>query len=164
PPTPLRSTLPLHDALPISTPRASPLRELRELPPLRVTLLQKRVFPFLRFVGQVIQQRRIACEFLDARLAVEFCVEGRLQHADRERTLLDNLLRPFDRGVFQRFERNDLVDQSHVKRLLRIVLIAQVPDLPCFLLSHNAGPVRRAKPAVEATPPRSGLAEARGLG
>src|SRR5690606_40443222 len=58
----------------------------------------------------------------------------------------------------------DLVDQSHVKRLLRIVLIAQVPDLPCFLLSHNAGQVRRAKPAVEATHLRSGLAEACVLG
>src|SRR6266566_2586628 len=137
--------------------RSWSLGKLREV---GLSLLHVSVATFLRLFAHVVEEGRVAGELLDARKAIVHGIEARLQHAQRKRAELEHLPAPRDRFHLQVRKRNDLVDQSHVERLLRVVLLAQKPDLACFLLAHDtceqAGPIA----AVEAPDPRSSLAEA----
>src|SRR5205807_8365454 len=57
-------------------------------------------------------------------------------------------------------KRHDLVDQSHVERLPRVVLLAQEPDLARFLLPDDARQQACSIATIEAPDARTGLAEA----
>ena len=72
--------------------------------------------------------------------------------------------RPRDRLDLEVGERHDLVDETHVERGLRVVLLAEVPDLARLLLADHAREQPGAVAAVEAADARAGLAEARVVG
>src|SRR5882672_10178200 len=78
--------------------------------------------------------------------------------------MLQHLARPRDRLDLEIGERHDLVHKTHIECRRRVVLLAQVPDLPRLLLSDDARQQARPEPAVERTNPRPGLAEARVVG
>ena len=56
-------------------------------------------------------------------------------------------------------QRHHRVDQAHRQRFLRVVALAQVPDLPRLLLADDACQVAGAEAAVEGADARAGLAE-----
>src|SRR5919201_489916 len=137
------------------------LGELREV---RLSLLHVRVAAYLRLFAHVVEERRVAGQLLDARQPVVRGVHACLDHAQRERAELEHLAAPRDRLLLQVGDRHDLVHEPHRQRLLRVVLLAQEPDLACLLLADDAGEQPGAVAAVEAADPRPGLAEARVVG
>ena len=76
----------------------------------------------------------------------------------------EHAARPRDRLDFEVGERHDLVDEAHPLGRVRVVLLAQVPDLARFLLPDDAREQSRPVSAVEAADARAGLAEARVVG
>src|SRR5579864_1891236 len=56
---------------------------------------------FLRLFGQVVEERRVAGQLLDAREAVVRSVEPGLEHAQRQRAELQHASAPCDRLFFQ---------------------------------------------------------------
>src|SRR5207245_9184033 len=111
--------------------RCPSLRKPRKLREVRLPRLDEGVPALLRLVGQVVQQRRVAGQLLDAGQAVRVGVEGRLEEAQRSRALLEDLARPLDRLVFETIERHDRVDKPHFDRLPGVVLVGGVPDTVC---------------------------------
>ncbi len=71
---------------------------------------------------------------------------------------------PRDRLDLEVGERHDLVDETHVERGLRVVLLAEVPDLARLLLADDARQQTRTEATVERTDARTGLTEARVVG
>src|SRR5579864_546336 len=136
--------------------RLRPLGELREI---RLSLLDVSVATLLRLFAHVVEERGVAGELLDPGQPVVGRVEAGLQHPQRERAQLEHAAAPGDGLLLEVGQRHDLVDQAHVKRLLRVVLLAEKPDLARLLLSDDAGQEPRAVAAVEAADPRTGLAE-----
>src|SRR5581483_8892946 len=140
------------------------LRALRKLGEVRLALLHVRVAPFLRLFAQVVEKRRVAGELLDPGQPVVRGVEAGLQQAQRERAQLEHAPAPPDGLLLELVERHDLVDEAHLQRLLRVVLLAEEPDLARLLLADAAREQAGAVPAVEAADARPGLAEARVVG
>src|SRR3954451_4430248 len=137
--------------------RSGALRELGEvgLAPLDVC-----VTTLLGFVGHVEEKIRVVRELLDARKAVFRGVEARLEQAQGERREGEHLAAPRDRLVLEPPEPHDGVHESHLERLLRVVLPAEEPDLLRLLRPDLAREEARAESAVEAADARAGLPEA----
>src|SRR5437773_9228868 len=138
----------------------SHLWTLRKFLEVGFPFLDIRVAPLLRLLTEVVKERGVTGELLDAREPIIGGVEARLQQAQGERAELEHAPAPRDRFLFELVERHDLVDQTHVERLLRVVLLAQEPDLARFLLPDDAREQARAVAAVEASDARPGLTEA----
>src|SRR6202007_1614909 len=113
---------------------------------------------FLRLFAQVVEQRRVAGQLLNPREAVVRCVEPGLEHAQREWTELEHAPAPRDGLFLEVGKQHDLVDQAHVERLARVVLLAEEPDLARLLLADDPRQQARAVAAVEAADAGSGLA------
>src|SRR5258708_809158 len=126
--------------------------------------LDEGVAPFLGFFRHVVEQRRISGELLHPRLSVQNRIEGAFQKSERKRALLEHFLAPLHGLGFQISEWHYRVDESHLERLLRIVLPTEIPDLPRPLLSDDRCQVRRAEAAIEAANLGSGLAKSRVVG
>src|SRR5689334_12918171 len=140
------------------------LRPLGELGEVGLSLLHVCVAPFLRLFAQVVEERRIARELLDAGQAVVGGVETRLEKAQCQWAQLQHAPAPRDRLALEVGQRHDLVDQAHVQRLLGVVLLAEKPDLTRLLLADDARQQPRAIAAVEAADARARLAEASVVG
>src|SRR5947209_7488386 len=95
-----------------------PLREAGEV---GLALLDVRVTALLRLLAQVVQQRRVAGQLLDAGQPVVRRVHPGLDHAQREGAVLEHLAGPPDRLLLQPLQGHDLVDQAHVQRFPRVV-------------------------------------------
>src|SRR4051812_30775431 len=139
-------------------------RKSRELLEIRLPLLHVCVASFLRFLGEVVEQRRVAAEIEEAELAVAVGVHRGFQETQRHRSERQHLAAPFQRLLFELRQRDDGVDETHIERLLRVVLAAEEPDFARFFLADDAREVRRAEASVERADARSGLAEARIVG
>src|SRR3954447_12862179 len=135
-------------------------RALRELLEVRAALVHVGVATLSRFLGLVVEQRRVAGELLDAGEAVVGRVHRRLDHAQRERAVVQHLVAPPHGLLFELFERDDDVDEAHLVGPLRVVLPAQEPHFPRQLLSDVAGEKAGAVAAVERPHAWPGLAEA----
>src|SRR6266545_4342124 len=140
------------------------LRALGKLGEVRLAFLHVGVATFLRLVAHVVEERRVARELLDAGKPVVGGVEPGLEHAQRERAQLEDAPAPGHGLLLQVREWHDLVDEPHLERLLRVVLLAQEPDLARLLLADDAREQAGAVAAVEAADARPGLAEARVVG
>src|SRR5690348_1361120 len=116
---------------------------------------------FLRLFAQVVEERRVTGQLLNARQAVIRCVEPGLEHAQREGAELEHAPAPRDGLFLEVGKRHDLVDQAHVERLPRVVLLTEEPDLASLLLADDPGQQAGAVAAVEAADAGSGLAEPR---
>src|SRR5256886_11335955 len=144
--------------------RPAPSGSLRKLREVRLSFLHVGVPAFLCLFAHVVEERRVARELLDAGQPVVGRVEPGLEHAQRQGTQLEHAAAPCERLLFELSQRNDLVHESHVERLLRVVLLAEEPDLARFLLPHDARKKPRPVAAVEASDARPGLAETRIVG
>src|SRR3954447_25300611 len=129
---------------------------LGELVEVGLALLEVGALALLRLLAHVVEERGIAGELLDAGEAIVGRVARRLDHAQRERAVLEHLPAPRDRLLLELLERDDRVDQPHVERLLRVVLAAQEPDLARLLLADRAREQPRAVPPVERADPGAG--------
>src|SRR5947209_1197487 len=147
----------------VSVAAATALRALRELGEIGLSLLDVRVATLLRLVAHVIEERRVAGELLDAGEPVVGGVHAGFDHAQSERAQLEHAAAPGHRLLLEVRERYDLVHEAHVERLLRVVLVAQEPDLARLLLPDDAREQSRTVAAVEAADARARLAEARVL-
>src|SRR3954449_5911617 len=76
-------------------------RKSRELLEIRLPLLHVCVAPFLRFLGQVIKQRRVAAEIEEAELSVTVRVHRRFQKPQRHGRKRQHLAAPFQRFRFE---------------------------------------------------------------
>src|SRR4051812_37324318 len=110
---------------------SGPFGKLREV---RRAFLNVGVATLLRFLAHVVKERRVARELLDAGEAVVGGVHAGLDHAQRQWAQLEDAAAPFDRFFFEVGQRDHLVDQAHVERLLSVVLLTQEPDLTGLLL------------------------------
>src|SRR5579864_6376193 len=119
---------------------------------------------FLGLFAQVVEERRVARQLLDSGEAIVRRVEPGLEHAQREWAELEHAPAPRDGFSLEVGERDDLVDQAHRERLLRVVLLAQEPDLARLLLTNDPRQQTRAIAAVEAADTRAGLSEPRVVG
>src|SRR5215471_2073087 len=135
------------------------LGALGELGEVGLALLDVGVTALLRLLAQVVEQRGVAGQLLDAGQAVVRGVHPGLEHAQGERAVLEHLPRPRDGLLLQALQRHDLVDQAHLQGLPRVVLLAQEPDLARLLLADDARQEAGAVAAVEAAHARAGLAE-----
>src|SRR5207248_5003269 len=96
-----------------------------ELVEVGLALLEVGALALLRFLTHVVEERGVAGELLDAGETVVGRVARRLDHAQRERAVLQHLPAPRDRLLLERFERHDRVHQPHVERFLRVVLATE---------------------------------------
>src|SRR4029077_6951035 len=135
------------------------LRALRELAEVGLALLDVSITALLRLLAHVVEVRRVAGELLDAGETVVRRIHPGLDHPQRERAQLEHAPAPGHGLLFQVGQRHDLVDQAHVERLLRVVLIAKKPDLARLLLTDDPGQQSGAVAAVEAADPWPGLTE-----
>ncbi len=78
--------------------------------------------------------------------------------------MLENLSAPRQSFFLQARERHHAIDEPHVERLPRVVLLAQKPNLARLLLAHDAREIRGAVAPVEASDLGSGLPETRVFG
>src|SRR5687767_6315322 len=83
---------------------ACPSRELREAGEVRRPLLQEGVLALLRLVREVVEQRRVAGELLNARQAISIRVEGRLQEPEGKGAHLEDLTAPSYRLLLELLE------------------------------------------------------------
>ena len=132
-------------------------------------LLQVGVAPLLRLLGHVEEQVGVVGELLDAGHPVLVGVEARLHHPQRERRDLQHLPAPLTVSASSSLERHDGVDQTHLERLLGVVLAAQEPDLLGLLGADQPGQFAGAEAAVERAdlrdrPDRSGRCRRRSSG
>src|SRR5439155_4203818 len=141
-------------------PSVTPLGPAGEAREVRFALLDIGVSPLLRLLAHVVEEGGVAGQLLDAGQAVVGRVHARLDHAQCELALLEDLPAPLERLLLQPLEGHDRVDQAHLERLPGVVLVAEEPDLTGLLLAHDPGQEPGAVAAVEAAHPGAGLAEA----
>ena len=96
---------------------------------------------------------------LHAGESVDACVVARLEQPQRQRRLLEELVRPRDRGGLQLLERHDRVHEAPGQRRRCVVLPAQEPHLLGALLTDLPREQPDAVAAVERAHARTGLAE-----
>ena len=83
----------------------------------------KKLFSFRAFLRQIIQQGRIARQFLNTGLTVAIRVEGRLEATDRQ-WAFGRLPPPTSALLPQLVNENDFIDQAHLEGFLSVVLPA----------------------------------------
>src|SRR5438067_1019598 len=140
------------------------LRALREPGEVRLALVDVGVAALLRLLAHVVEERGITGQLLDARQPVVGGVHAALDHAQRQRAVLEHAAAPLHGLPLQVGQGHHLVDEAHLERLLGVVLLAQEPDLARLLLAHDSGQQARTVAAVEAADPRPRLSEARVVG
>src|SRR3954470_24689547 len=116
--------------------RSGPLRELAEV---GLALLAVRVASLLRLLRCIEEEVGVVRELLDAGQAVLGGVEAGLQQPQREGGELQHLATPLHGLLLEPLERHDSVDESHLQRLLRVVLAAEEPDLLRLLGPDQVG-------------------------
>src|SRR5438045_4752726 len=114
---------------------SGPLGKLREV---RRAFLNVCVATLLGFLAHVVEERRVARQLLDAGEPVVGGVHAGLDHAQRQRAQLEDAAAPYDRFFFEVGQRDNLVDQAHIERLLGVVLLTEEPDLTPLLLADSA--------------------------
>jgi len=119
----------------------------------------KAVLPYVGFFAHVVEQGGIAGEVEEAHLAIAIGIEGGFEAAESERAVLEHLAAPGEGLGLEIGEGDDFVHEAHVERFLGVVLTAEIPDLPGFLLADDAGEVTAAESAIEAADFGAGLAE-----
>src|SRR5262249_20869411 len=122
-------------------------------------LLDVGVTALLGLLAQVVEERRVPGQLLDAGQTVVRRVHPRLDHAQGQGAVLEHLARPGHGLFFEPLQGHHLVDEAHLQRLLSVVLLAQKPDLTRLLLAHDAGEQSRAVAPVEAANARACLAK-----
>src|SRR3954465_13128041 len=137
---------------------------LRELAEVGLALLGVGSASLLRLLVPVEEEVGVVRELLDAGQPVLGGVEARLQEAEGEGRQREHLAAPLHRLLLELLERHDRVDESHVERLLGVVLAAEEPDLLRLLRAHQVGQGARPEAAVEAADLGAGLPEARVVG
>src|SRR5579871_176758 len=118
-----------------------PSRQASKLGEVRFSLLEVGVLPFLRFLGEVVEQGCVAGQVEKSELAVAIRVEGRLEAPQRQRRVLEHFAAPLQGFLLEVGEGNDGIDETHVKGFPGVVLAAEEPDFPGLLLTHDAGQV-----------------------
>ena len=113
------------------------------------SFLQEGFSTLLRFVRQIIEHRRIASQLLDASLPIQFGIQPCLYHAESQRAVLHHRFCPLHDFILQPFQRDNLVDHSHLIRLLCGILAAQEPYLTGTLLPHATGKIGRTEAGIE---------------
>src|SRR3954447_8199481 len=109
--------------------RAATSRSSREAREVGRALLLVRVATLLRLLRHVEEQVGVVRQLLHAGEAVLLGVERRLQQPQRERREAQHLAAPVERLLLQPVQRDHGVDETHIERLLRVVLPAEEPDL-----------------------------------
>lgn len=116
-------------------------------------------FAFFGFFAHVVEQGGVAGEVEETHLTVAVGIQGGFEAAEGQGAVLEHLAAP-DEGLGLKIgEGDDFVHEAHVERFLGIVLAAEIPDLPGFLLADDAGEVTAAEATVEAADFGAGLAE-----
>src|SRR5579859_3077903 len=139
-------------------------RETREFLEVWLPLFEESLFAFFGFLGQIVKQGSVPGKLLHSHRAVGVGIDRHLQEADSQRAFFQDFACPLDAFILKLLKRHDLVDQSHLKGFLGIILAAQIPDLARSLVPYHASqeahPIARIKTA-DLWP---GLAEARVFG
>src|SRR4051812_35551419 len=104
-------------------------RALRELAEVGLALLAVGVAALLGLLGRVEEEVGVVRELLDAGEAVLGCVEAGLEQSQRERGQGEHLAAPLDCLLLEAVEWHHGVHETHVERLLCVVLAAEEPDL-----------------------------------
>src|ERR1700738_1350509 len=107
----------------------------RELVEVRFALLVERRDTFLRFGSVVEQFYGMKGEVADTPDVVGIGIEGPLGERNRGWRPLCQLVCPVLHGRVELRSRNDLVDETHLARLLRGVAIIDEPDFAGFLVA-----------------------------
>src|SRR4051795_450471 len=141
--------------------RSGPLRELAEV---GLALLAVGVASLLRLLRCVEEEVGVVRELLDPGEPVLGGVEARLEEPQGEGGELQHLAAPLHRLLLQLLEWHDPVYESHVQRLLRVVLAAEEPDLLGLLRADEIGQRAGPEASVEAADLGADLAEARVVG
>src|SRR5215211_7308625 len=136
---------------------SGPVRELREV---GLALLVVGVAALLSLRGLVEEEGGVACELLQAGLAVAVGVKGRLEAPDRHLGIGQDLAAPLHGLFLEALEGDDGVDEAHLEGLSGVVGPAEEPDLPRLLLADDAGQVSCSVAAIEGADLGSCLHEA----
>src|SRR4051812_43181086 len=141
--------------------RRAPTRSgaLRELAEVGLALLAVGVASLLRLLRCVEEEVGVVREQLDPGETVLGGVEARLEESQREGGELQHLAAPLHRLLLQLLEWHDPVYESHLQRLLRVVLAAEEPDLLRLLRADEVGQRAGPEAAVEAADLRADLTE-----
>src|SRR3954449_6954238 len=121
--------------------------ELREV---GLALLDVGVTSLLGLGRHVEEEVGVVGELLEPGEPVLIGVETGLEQPQGERGEGEHLAAPGDRLLLEALERHHGVDESHLQRLLGVVLAAEEPDLLRLLGADEAGEDARAEAAVEA--------------
>ena len=103
-----------------------------------LTLFEEGVAALLGLVHGVVEHGGVAGQLLDARLAIEFGIEARLNHSESERRVFHHALSPRHAGIFKLGQRHNLIDEPHLECLLGGIFLAEEPNLPRLLLPDDA--------------------------
>src|SRR6202162_1027387 len=126
--------------------RSRAVRELREI---RLPLLHVRVAPLLGLLAHVIEEGRVTGELLDSGQAVAVGVEPGLEQSQRERAHLEHAVADRDGLLLEALERDDSVDKPPSLGRLRVVLLAEEPDLLGTLQPDGTGEQPRPVTGIE---------------
>src|SRR5438270_13951142 len=94
------------------------LRASGEPAELGLALLDVGVTPLLGLLAEVVEQRGVARQLLDAGQPVVGGVHARLDHPERQRAVPEHLAGPAHGLLLQALQRHDPVDEAHLPRLL----------------------------------------------
>ena len=122
------------------------------------------MFALLAFLTHVVKKRGIAGEIEQTHLAIAIGIESGLETAQRERRVRKHFAAPLQGFFFQISERHHGINESHVERLLSIVLTAEIPNLTSFFLTNDACQITGTESAIERANFGTGLAKARVIG
>src|SRR3954466_4387404 len=111
--------------------RSAPMRSgaLRELAEVGLALLAVCIASLLRLLRCIEEEVGVVRKLLNAGEAVLGGVEAGLQQPQGEGGELQHLAAPLHRLLLESLQRHDCVDESHLERLLGVVLAAEEPDL-----------------------------------
>src|SRR5437660_3242322 len=87
------------------------LWETRKLRKIWLALLQEGILALLTFFRHIVKHRSIPCQLLDASQPISVSIEGGFEEAQRDGTLLQDLLRPRDGLLFELRQRHDGIHQ-----------------------------------------------------
>src|SRR6266851_4077329 len=121
-PRPAPPRPPTSAAAPPAPTQTGSSRSLGKFFELGAPTLEVRVLALLRLFAHVVEESRVARELLNTGETIVGSVHRRLQHAQRERTVLEHRATPAHGLDLEIRERNHGVHQPHVERLVRVVL------------------------------------------
>ena len=107
------------------------------------------MFALLAFLTHVVKKRGIAGEIEQSHLTIAIGIEGGLEAAQRERRVREHFAAPLQGFFFQIGKWHHGVNESHIERLLSIVLTAEIPNLTGFFLTNDARQITGTESAIE---------------